>query len=374
MTLLGPALHDLSLGDLQSFLDDADSEPLLWEAKGTKADPHMVRKEVCGFANGRQTAFLILGAEKQGRTWVLNGVDLDGDPPAWVSRVIAGGLRPQPVVDVRSIEVSDGKHVAVVEVPPVAMPPCICRGTVYERVSGQTVAVKEPLRLSDLYGRGDSSRSQARKASADVALELFDDRSLPGAGDPWPRVAVAVAATGLPSDVGAVLFSRQFESDFMDVVKANFTAGRAPTPAAYGPTFSDGFEQSNRFIDCVDHHGHTRSLYWHARAVWNGTVGVYAAWEIDSVFPEHVAEILIEPTWLTAAALVEKLGGFGPTYTQILVDGKTALKGRDGGSMPLTRLSRGPTEATVSRSEFASVYRELRRATGLPIYEGDAPD
>jgi hypothetical protein len=371
MTLFGPALHDLSLGDIKSFLDDADSEPLLWEAKGTEVDAHLVRKEVCGFANGRQTAFLILGADKQAGTWNLGGVDLDGDPPAWVSNAIAGGLRPQPAVDIRSIEVSDGKHVAVVEVPPVAIAPCICRGTVYERVSGRTVAVKEPLRLADLYGRGDAARNQARLASTDLADEFFRDPDLPGASDPWPRVAVALAATGLPADVGAVLFSRQYESDLEGVVKGSFGTNRAPTPDAYGPRFETGFEQSNRFVNCVDLHGHTRPLYWHVRAIWNGAVGVYAAWEIDSVFPEHVAEILIQPAWRSAAALVEKLGGFGPTYTQILVDGKTALRGRDGRPMGVIRLDRGPTESTASSPEFASAYRELRRATGLPIYEGD---
>jgi hypothetical protein len=371
MTLFGRSLHDLSLHDIQGFLEDADSEPLLWEAKGTALDTHTVRKEVCGFANGRQTAFLILGAEKDGGTWALSGVDFGGDPPAWISDVISAGLRPRPMIDVRSIEVSAGKHVAVVEVPPVAIAPCICRGTVYERVSGRTIAVKEPLRLADLYGRGDGARNQARRASADLAAELFRDPDLPGAGDPWPRVAVAVAATGLPTDVGAVLFSRQYETDLEEVVKNSFARNRASTPEAYGPTFQGGFEQSNRFVDCVDMHGHTRPLYWHVRAIWNGAVGVYATWEIDSAFPEHVAEVLIQPAWSAVAALVEKLGAFGPTHTQILVDGKSALPGRDGSPMGVIGLERGPTEMTASSSEFASVYRELRRATGLPIYEGD---
>jgi hypothetical protein len=371
MTLFGPRLHDLSLDDLQAFLEGADSEPLLWEAKGTALDPHAVRKEVCGFANGRQPAFLILGAAKDEGTWSLSGLDFGGDPPAWISDVISDGLRPRPMIDVRSIEVSAGKHVAVVEVPPVAIAPCICRGTVYERVSGRTVAVKEPLRLADLYGRGDVARSQTRMASTDLARELFRDPGLPGSSDPWPRVAVAVAATGLPPDVGAVLFSRQYESDLDAVIKRAFTANRALTPEAYGPTFQAGFEQSNRFVDCVDTHGHTCPLYWHVRAIWNGAVGVYATWEIDSVFPEHVAETLIQPAWSAAAALVERLGGFGPTHTQILVEGKAALSGRDGSPMGVIGLERGPTEMTASSSEFASVYRELRRATGLPIYESD---
>jgi hypothetical protein len=43
MTLFGPDLHDLKLEDIQSLLDDADAEPLLWEAKATE-----LSKTVCG--------------------------------------------------------------------------------------------------------------------------------------------------------------------------------------------------------------------------------------------------------------------------------------------------------------------------------------
>jgi predicted HTH transcriptional regulator len=62
MTLFGSPLHDLKLEDIQAFLDDADAEPLLWEAKATELRKGGVRKEVCGFANGHQTGYLILGA------------------------------------------------------------------------------------------------------------------------------------------------------------------------------------------------------------------------------------------------------------------------------------------------------------------------
>lgn len=371
MTLLGPPLQELSLSDIQAFLDEADSEPLLWEAKGTEVDAHLVRKEVCGFANGRQTGFLILGASKDGGAWKLDGLDLDGDPPAWISDVIAGGLRPQPAVDVRSIGVDGGKHVAVVEIPPVAIAPCISRGTVYERVSGRTVPVKEPLRLAELYGRGDAAKAKTSAAAADLSAELLEDRGLPGAGDPWPRVSIAVAATGQAPDVSSVLFSRDFEAELARAVKEVLAPNPGAVPDPFGPQFRMGFEQSNRFVDCQDLHGHSRPIYWHVRAIWNGAVGVYATWEVDSAFAEHIAEILVTPAWRAAATLVEHLGGFGPSYSQILVDGKDALRGRDGGPLGITRLNRGPTETTASEDELRSVYRELRRATGQTIYEDD---
>jgi hypothetical protein len=331
----------------------------------------MVRKEICGFANGRQTAFLILGATKNEGVWRLDGVDLGGDPPTWISDVVAGGLRPQPAVDVRSIEVDGGKHVAVVEVPPVAIAPCICRGTVYERVSGRTIPITEPLRLAELYGRGDTVKNQAMSAAANLSVELFQDPDLPGVGDEWPRISVAVAATGQAADISSVLFSREYETELDRVAKEVLAPNPGMVPDPFGPRFQLGFEQSNRFVDCQDLHGHNRPIYWHVRAIWNGAVGVYATWEIDSVFAEHIAEVLITPAWRSAAMLVDRLGGFGPTYSQILVEGKTALIGRDGKPMGLTRLNRGPTETTADEDEIRSIYRELRRATGQSIYERD---
>lgn len=61
MTLLGQPLHDLALEHVRDFLSDADSEPLLWEAKSS-ADKKPIRKAICGFANGEQTGYLIIGA------------------------------------------------------------------------------------------------------------------------------------------------------------------------------------------------------------------------------------------------------------------------------------------------------------------------
>jgi hypothetical protein len=41
---------------------------------------------------------------------------------------------------------------------------------VYERVSGQTIPVTEPLRLADLFRQGDERRVAAERAAAGAAL------------------------------------------------------------------------------------------------------------------------------------------------------------------------------------------------------------
>ncbi len=96
MTLLGRPLHDLAAVHVKEFLDGAEVEPLLWEAKGTELNKHEVRRQVCAFANGHETAYLILGASQIYGDWILQGLDFMGDPPAWVSSVIADVLRPVP--------------------------------------------------------------------------------------------------------------------------------------------------------------------------------------------------------------------------------------------------------------------------------------
>jgi predicted HTH transcriptional regulator len=183
MTLIDPPVQQITIEDLQQFLDGAEAELLLWEAKGTTLHKDGVRKAICGFANGRETAYLILGAEeKDGGGWTLGGVDLGGDPPAWVSGVVGEGLRPVPLVDVRSLSTGNGTHVAIVEVPPIAVPPCISRGTVYERVSGRTIPIADPKRLAELYECGRNAHDTARSAARGAAIRVIEDPDGPGAG------------------------------------------------------------------------------------------------------------------------------------------------------------------------------------------------
>jgi hypothetical protein len=369
MTLFGPNLHDLNLEDIQAFLDAADAEPLLWEAKGTKVHPDSVRKHTCGFANGRQTAYLILGAERDEatRSWSLPGVSFrGGDPPAWVSSVVSSGLEPVPDIDVQPLPVGKKKHVAIVEVPPVAAPPCISNGVVWERISGQTVEVKSPLRLSELYGRGDVARRGAQQFAVGAASELVLDNALDGWEANQLRFAVAVSATGHPPKIGSRLFSEPYEESIKQIANKRLVEfGSGP----FSPASDMPFSQSNRTLNIHDPYSHATRRWWVARVIWNGTAVVHLTTDAEYVPAKDLAQLDIKPAWIAAWELVDALGGYGPTYMELRVEGGQALKAVGGGQLATLSLGRGPLDTRPDDDQFASMERELRRWTGEAVYE-----
>src|SRR3954469_26053478 len=96
LTIFGPPWGELRLEHVQAFLDEADDEPLLWEAKGTKLDKSEVRRQVCAFANSHEGGYLILGADRPPTTgeepepgWQLEGVSFPGgEPQTWLTEII----------------------------------------------------------------------------------------------------------------------------------------------------------------------------------------------------------------------------------------------------------------------------------------------
>ena len=109
------------------------------------------------------------------------------EPPLWISNVVgdrARGVRPYPEdLDTRAWPTEDGRQVAIVRIPPIASPPCITRGTVYERVSGRTITVTEPLRLAELFARGDQARRGAEVTANHAAVDMLSVN--PFAGEAW---------------------------------------------------------------------------------------------------------------------------------------------------------------------------------------------
>jgi len=164
-TIFGASWNDLRLDHVQTYLDQADDERLLWEAKGTTLDKNEIRRQVCAFANSHEGGYLILGAGRASgasveHRWALDGVSFPGEPRPWITDVVVDlerGVRPRPDFDVVAWETTNG-HVAVVRVTPTSTPPSLANGTVYERLPGKSQTVRDPLRLADLFGRGDAAR------------------------------------------------------------------------------------------------------------------------------------------------------------------------------------------------------------------------
>jgi hypothetical protein len=370
VTLLGHPLHELTAEHVSVFLKGAEAEPLLWEAKGTALDKHVLRREVCGFANGHETAYLILGADRREGKWLLDGIDFDDDPPAWVSSVIADGLRPVPLIDIASIRLEGRRQLAIVEITPIAIAPCISRGTVFERVSGRTVPVKDPVRLAELYQRGSTAREAVLESAHNAAVSVITNSDVGFVGGPWPHLALAVSATGHPPDIGSRLFSAEFEAEMTEIIERELIPPLPGAPSPLSPSLRTSFSQSNRIAECEDPRGRGRPCYWHVRVIWNGTVAICGGWDIDGVTAQSLHSNLIEPSWRTAGALLEALGGFGPVQMELQVQGNGRLPGAPvGDPPPRMRLGRGPYSSPPEERMLRGVERELRRAVGEPVYE-----
>ena len=171
-------LQQIELSDVEALLDDTGAEPLHWEAKGVKIKRGEVREQICGFANSHDGGYLILGTEARDQAWGLDGVEFpNDDPPTWISQ-IAEDVQPSPEgLDTRAIKTQGRCWIAVVWVPPTPTPPCNAHGTVYERVSGRTVSVRDPVRLAQLFGRGEQAHDAARNGAQEAARQALIDGS-----------------------------------------------------------------------------------------------------------------------------------------------------------------------------------------------------
>jgi hypothetical protein len=378
VTIFGASWHELSLEHLQSYLDQADDEPLLWEAKGTRLDPHEVRRQVCGFANSHEGGFLILGAESTGpgeaKGWALTGVPFPDEPRTWVSPVVGDlerGVRPLPDFDVQAWRVAEG-HVAVVRVRPTSTPPCITNGTVYERVPGKTQTVREPMQLAALFARGDEARSNAR-ARADRAAETVLDRWLPprfpanplveGDGDDdsaespdFVRFVVGMAATGNPPNISGRLFKNEFAEELWTRLRAR--------PSFMPPEFRQPPDPVFWSQDALTwrHYMRTDDALTVVRASWDGAAAVGQLILSEDVYPDSFVQNRVVPQWGIADEIVSgQLGGFGDVYVTVMfLGGRFPRRTQDG---PIV-MRRGPIQSGIDEAHASSLGRELMRAVG----------
>jgi hypothetical protein len=381
VTIFGPTWEALRPVDVQAFLDQADDEPLLWEAKGTDLKAKEVRRQVAAFANGHEVGYLILGADKAvgenpEHKWMLDGVPFPDEPTLWISNVVAdreNGVRPRPDFDVRPWPAPNG-HVAVVRITPTSTPPCIANGTVYERLPGKTQTVQDPLKLADLFSRGDQARRDAEARADRAALTVMRDWLEGEAGEfrtEWltaqlqpteedetahVRFAVGVAATGNPPNIAGRLFREEFVEEVWTQLRdrplglpAGF--GRPPEPAAWSQEALTWRHQVTGHLDFITI----------VRASWDGSVAAGEKLAAEDVYPDSLASHRAASSWRIADELVSRLGGFGDVYVTVVLAGGRFPRRRDSGYIVMRR---GPLPPGVETNHVASLSREFMRAVG----------
>lgn len=370
MTVFGPAWADLELEHVEAFLEqDAEDEPLLWEAKGTKLDRHEIRKQVCGFANSHEGGYLILGAKRQGERWALDPLEFPEEPAPWINKLIRdGGVRPIPDIDTRPFPAGNGRHVAVVRVDRVASPPCNARGTVYERVSGETIPVRDPQRLADLFARGDQAHRVAEMTAFEAAKSAFYEAGKDSTyEETHVQFAVGLSCIGRANDIGARLFT--------SVLEERATAGARDLVASgpfspmvdpqWGQTRLVARSQSGGFAD--------RAAI--VMAKWDGSVAVYDRIATEYTVVESLVDHRVSLAWEIARDLQGLLGGFGDSYLALLVmPAPIRAQATDSSSGQWVRVTRGPTGIDPTRAQLASIRRELERAAGARTYEPDTDE
>jgi hypothetical protein len=377
-SIFGVPWNGLTLDAVQAFLVDAGDEGLTWEAKGTERPrPGSVRKHVCAFANSIG-GFFIVGASRDGETgpWRLDPIEFEGDEPGpWFSKVIRNGLQPVPRYDVNEWTI-DGKRVAIVNIDPIAEPPCMTTsGEVFTRVSGESPRVEDPATLRRLYDRGET-RAATAEAEALRAAELPEaGRQL--ADEAFLRVRLAYAPTGRAEDVAGQLFARAFADTLLE-------ATRSLPPA---PLLERGANEASLWYVTSQsalavHHleGFQR---WTLRASWDGAVAAY----LDVTTPTQSEDIHLEATDIFGSAVapaagaaeqvVKELGGYGRAHVALQVFGRQfwlrAVQGQDGRiphwADPVTIQTWTDADGHLGDAALNRMRRELTRACGVLVWE-----
>jgi Putative DNA-binding domain len=385
LTIFGPPWADLKLEHVQAFLDQADDEPLIWEAKGTKVEKQEVRRQVCGFANSHEGGYLILGAERVSAEqlepkWRLDGVRFPNEPRTWIAEMVDDperGVRPRPDFDVAAWQAPAG-HVAVVRVAPTSTPPCIANGTVYERLPGKTQTVRDPLRLADLFSRGDDARRDAQGRADRAARTVMEDELGGDAGhfqmewaltnteqdenpsddSSYVRFSVGVAATGNVPNIAGRLFRHEFAEQIWLELRDRPTG----MPPGFGGT-PDAVDWSQEALTWRHQMTGPLNSITIVRAIWDGSAAVGQMIATEDVHPDSLAQRRVAPEWRLADQLMKRLGGFGDVYVTVLVAGGHFPRRKGTGCILMRR---GPLLAGVDDEHVASLGRELMRAVGNP--------
>jgi hypothetical protein len=388
VTIFGADWSDLGLAHLTAFLDQAEDEPLLWEAKGTELNKKELRRQVAAFANSHEGGYLILGADrpKGAAKWAVEGLRFPDEPRTWISEIIAdpvGGVRPRPDFDVRAWPTTSG-HVAVIWVRPTSTPPCTADGTVFERLPGKTQTVKDPQLLAGLFARGDAARREAQGRADRAALSVMRDWLESDHGqfrregffgessqdlDPeqhdrdYIRFSVGAAATGYAPNVAARLFRNELAEEVWHRL-GNVPVGHG-LPRAFGAS-PDAVYWSQDALTWRLQQTFAVNAITIVRASWDGAAAAGQKIATEDAYPDRLAETRIREQWAWADELMLRLGGYGDVYVTVLLAGGRFPRVEAGTSVVMRR---GPILPGVDLAHVASFGRELMRALGHPDEE-----
>jgi len=219
-------LESIRVSDLEGFLAEAEEdEGINWEAKCD--DPRealgkdAVRKAVCAFANGRMVGVVLVGAEydKTARAWRLPGLRR---PPSialkrWLDQVVSGGLYPVPEYDLRTFRgAGERGPVAILRVRPLAIKPAVTiSGGIYVRTMTQSIPLKDPALIADLFRQGEAERKRAEDLSNELLTKRITPDPLTGRGWTITGYRICVCPAEVPADLPVRVHQRGFAQEVL---------------------------------------------------------------------------------------------------------------------------------------------------------------
>ena len=399
--LSGAAWSNLAVEDVEAFLREADQEGVTWEAKAdteqSSLRPDSIRKAACGFAN-QIGGYLILGARKaEGEGWDLPGITQPADEPeVWIGKILRG-LQPAPRFAVKAWHRPEDKIAIVVQIEPVAVPPCMTpQGRVYERVTGETLPVEDPILLDKLFRRGEDARARAAQLAPRAA-----ERALDASG--WffqKSVGLAVGLAPLAretDDISSRLFTQETRNA---MIQASWDLLSGLRPQGRPDDVKQRQEQdAHTALLHFDEHATrdvnddvvatTRST-WLTQANWDGSVAASLTLSDGDVAQAPPPGEMIAALWRVIVPLCSRLGGYGPSQLSVVIavtkTSRAIVRGQiahsPGRPPPDDSLYSHLGEATAagravdltdpSDGVVASLDREIRRAAG-EIQDEDSP-
>lgn len=399
--LFGATWSNLAVEDVEAFLRKADQEGVTWEAKAdteqSSLRPDSIRKAACGFAN-QIGGYLILGARKaEGEGWDLPGITQPADEPeVWIGKILRG-LQPEPRFAVKAWHRAEDKIAIVVQIEPVAVPPCMTpQGRVYERVTGETLPVEDPILLDKLFRRGEDARARAAQLAPRAA-----ERALDASG--WffqKSVGLAVGLAPLAretDDISSRLFTQETRNA---MIQASWDLLSGLRPQGRPDDVKQRQEQdAHTALLHFDEHGTwsvnddvvatTRST-WLTQANWDGSVAASLTLSDGDVAQAPPPGEMIAALWRVIVPLCSRLGGYGPSQLSVVIavtkTSRAIVRGQSahspGRPPPDDSLYSHLGETTAagrvvdltdpSDRVVASLDREIRRAAG-EIQDEDSP-